>query len=143
MSDTDVDAYRKSLTKPIGEWMTELAALQKKLAPLDAEIKKLNDIKSPGPDDKKKLAALSKQRDALRAKIDTAHVELGRALVALPPAIKADDKDLIKLPPYVEKLIKDKGAIPLGDGVSIKPDVSFDVKKKKITKVGVTLIWRF
>ena len=42
-----------------------------------------------------------------------------------------------------EQIKKIKGGLPLGGGVSLKPDVDIDITKLKIKKVGVILEWEF
>jgi len=138
MSDLDVEAYKKGVVKAVDRYETKLEKIGKELAPIDADLAKLEAIDQPGPDDKKKIADLRKQRDALRDKADTAGVELRLDLMLIEPPAKADPKELVKLPDWMEKLIKAKG-IPLGKGVSIRPDIDFDFKAKKLKRVGIVI----
>ncbi|MDE2006516.1 MAG: hypothetical protein KGI51_08120, partial [Rhodospirillales bacterium] len=138
MSDLDVEAYKKGVVKAVDRYAAKLEKIGKDLAPIDADLAKLEAIKSPGPDDKKKITDLSKQRDALREKADNAGLELKLDLMLIEPPANADPKELIKLPDWMEKIIKAKG-IPLGKGVSIAPDISFDFKAKKLKRIGIVI----
>ena len=48
----------------------------------------------------------------------------------------------MKLPPYLEKVIK-KGGLPLGPNVTLKPKIKFDFKKKELKEAGLKLEWKF
>lgn len=142
MSDTTAEDFKKCAVKGVNDWASDITKLQKKLSPIDDDLKKLEANKSPSPDEKKKIKDLHKQQDALRAEIHDAGTELGKCLIAIPPVAQADPKQLLKLPPFIDGLIKDKG-IRLGPDVVLKPDISFDFKKKKIKEFGLTLTWKF
>lgn len=138
MSDIAVENYKKSVTRITDRWNTKNEKIGKELAPLLAELAKLNDIKSPGPDEKTKIAELEKKRDELEKQAETAKEEMRIDLMLIEPPVNADQKELVKLPGWLESIIKAKG-IPLGKAVSIAPDVKYDFKKNKLTHVGVTI----
>jgi hypothetical protein len=139
MGDIAVENYKKSVAKIFDKYGQKIGSIGKQLAPVEVELQKLEKIKTPSPDDKKKIAELTKKREALHKEADTAGLELKVELmiIQLPPT--ADEKELIKLPDWMKEIIKKKG-IPLGK-VSIAPDVSFDFKAKKLKYVGITIRW--
>ena len=140
MSDIAVENYKKSVVKLFDIWGKEVERIGKELAAVDAALDKLEAIKTPGPDDRKKIQELTKKRAACRKRIDdaTASLRLNLIVIALPP--KADEKELVKLPAWMKEIIKKKG-IPLGKNVSIAPDIGFDFKAKKLKSFGVTIRW--
>jgi hypothetical protein len=140
MSDIQVENYKKSVTKAVDRWREKLAKLAKKLEPIDLELDKLEAIKEPSADDKKRIAELLKARDQIRKDVNTAGMELRLDVMLLEIPAKADEKELLKLPAWLKEIIKAKG-IPLGDGVSIAPDVSFDFKAMKLKYLGIIIKW--
>ncbi len=140
MSDIQVENYKKSVIKALDRWKEKLAKVAKKLEPIDQELEKLQAIKQPSDDDKKKIADLQKARAQIRKEVDTADMELRLDVMLLELPEKADEKELVKLPGWLKEIIKAKG-IPLGNGVSIAPDVEFDFKAKKLKKLGITIKW--
>ena len=109
-------------------------------APIDDELEKLEALKTPGPDDAKRIDELKKKREACHKKMDAASMELrvNLMLIEVPPT--ADEKELVKLPAWLKEIIKQKG-IPLGGGIVIAPDVEFDFKARKLKKFGITIKW--
>lgn len=57
-----------------------------------------------------------------------------------PP--KKPDPKLLQLPNWMNTVIKEKG-IPLGGGVTVKPDLDIDFKKMKLKSGGITLQFKF
>ena len=74
--------------------------------------------------------------------MDKAALELKLDLMLLEVDPKADQKELIKLPPWIKEIVK-KGGIPVTENVTITPDVDFDLKSKKLKKFGITFKWEF
>jgi len=139
MSDIAVENYKKSVAKIFDRYGQKIERIGKQLAPIEGELEKLQKVKTPSPDEKKKIAELTKKRDALHKEADTAGLELKIELMVIQLPPQADEKELIKLPAWMQEIIKKKG-IPLGK-VSIAPDVSIDFKAKKLKYVGITIRW--
>lgn len=140
MSDIQVENYKKSVTKAVERWRDKLAKFAKKLEPINSELDKLEALKEPSPADQKKIAELQKAREQIRKDINTAGMELRLDVMLLEIPAKAEEKELLKLPGWLKEIIKAKG-IPLGNGVSIAPDVSFDFKAMKLKSLGITIKW--
>ena len=142
MSDINVENYKKSLTKILDTWGKDMEGLAKQLAPITDELAKLDANKTPGPDDAKRSADLQKQRDAIRKRMDTVALELKVNLMLIDVPPQADEKELVKVPAWLKEIIKKKG-IPLSKNVTLVPDVSIDVKAKKLKSFSLTLKWEF
>jgi hypothetical protein len=134
--------YKKSVDKITDNWAKKVEKLAKDLAPINDELAKLEAIKEPSPDDKKRIDELTKKREEIRKKIDTAGAELRLDLMLIEVPQEADEKELVKLPGWFKDIVKKKG-IPLGKNVTLVPDLSIDFKKKKVKSAGITLKWEF
>ena len=139
MGDIAVENYQKSVTKILDIWAKEAERIGKELAAVNAELDKLEALQNPTPDDKKKIEALKKKREACYKRMDEASMELRVNLMGIEIPPKADEDELKKLPAWLKEIIKKKG-IPLGK-VVITPDVEFDFKSKKLKKLGITIKW--
>jgi len=140
MSDIQVENYKKGVAKAVERWSEKMEKSAKKLEPIDKELAKLEAIKEPSPDDKKKIGELQKSREQIRKDIEKAGTELRLDVMLLEVPAKADEKELVKLPAWLKEIIKAKG-IPLGGGVSIAPEVTFDFKAKKLKYLGIKIKW--
>ena len=113
------------MARYLDDWDKEAERIGKELAPVEAELEKLEALASPGPDDNKRMDELKKKREACRKRMNEASMELRTNLMLIEPLVKADEKELVKLPAWLKEIIKKKG-IPLGDNIVITPDVEFD-----------------
>jgi hypothetical protein len=144
MSDIATENFKTSVGKAVDHWKATLDGIAKKLAKNGEEIAKLEAIKSPTPDDKKRLANCLATRAKLRQEVEAANLALLTTIRALmknpPPLTKDNQKDLAVLPGWAAKLIKDKGVQVL-KGVTIVPTVDLDFKAKKINSLGIKITW--
>ncbi len=140
MGDIRVENYKKSVSKAFERWEKKIQDCAKKLAPITAELDKLEAIKDPDQDDKKRIEELRKQRDAVAKGVDKASMELRVDLMLLEVPAEAPEKELVKLPDWMKGIIK-QGGIPLGKGVTLVPDVSFDFKAMKLKSFGIGVKW--
>jgi hypothetical protein len=140
MGDIRIENYKKAVTKAFDRWEKKIEDCAKKLAPITAELDKLEASKTPSDDEKKRIAELKKQREAVAKGVDKASMELRRDRMLLEPPSEAPEKELLKLPDWMKGIIK-QGGIPLGKGVTLVPDVSFDFKAKKLKSFGITVKW--
>ena len=138
--DIRIENYKKSVCKILDIWGKEAEKVSKELAPIQAELDKLQDANSGLPADKKRIDELKKKRDDLRAKMDAAENSLRVNLIAIQPAPDAPEKELVKVPDWMKDIIKRKG-LALGKNVSIAPDIKFDFKSKKLKSIGITIKW--
>ena len=142
MGDLYVDSYKKSVSNILDYWNKKLADYAKQLDPIDDQIDDLSQNKSPSDDDKKKLADLKKKRDDIRKQIDNATASLNVNLKVIEVDQRAKKEEVMKLPDWMENIIKQKG-VPLGKDVTVVPDVNIDFKTFKLTKCVVVLKWKF
>ena len=142
MGDLYVESYKKSVSNILDYWNKKLADYAKQLDPIDDQIDDLSQNKSPSDDDKKKLADLKKKRDDIRKQIDNASASLNVNLKVIEVDQRAKKEEVMKLPDWMEKIIKDKG-VPLGNDVTVVPDVDIDFKTFKLTKCVIVLKWKF
>lgn len=144
MSDIALDNFKKNLTAAFERWKSKLDALAKKLGENAAEIAKLEAIKTPTDADKKRLEACKATRVKLRQEAENANSSLKTDLIVLsatlPEKNKANERDLINLPDWAKKLIKDKGVQAL-KGVAIAPTLEFDFREKKLKSFGIKITW--
>jgi len=119
MADIEVENYKKSVIRAVERWVGKLKDIQKKR-------EKLEDPDKGSP-----------EIDKL---IEKANMELRADLILLDPPEKgkADEKELLKLPAWMKEIIKAKG-IPVAKGISIVPNVDFDLKTMKLKSFGVTV----
>jgi hypothetical protein len=141
MSDSiALDNYKKRIIRYVDDWSAEAVQVAKELAPLMAEIEKLEANKSPQPADKHRLAELKVKCSALHKRMAGATENLRLNLIVNLDVPAADEKELVKIPGWLKGIIKAKG-IPLGKGVSIAPSVDIDLKAKKLKSFGITIKW--
>jgi hypothetical protein len=140
--DIKAENFKKSVEKLTDVWSKQVAPLAKQLAAVNDDLGPLEKVKEPGPDEKKRIAELRKKRDGLREQIDEATLAFNTSLRALDDPVTADEKEVVKLPAWIKEVIKRKG-IALGKQVTLVPDASFDVKKKRLKSGGITLKWDF
>lgn len=144
MGDIKLDNFKTNFGKVVDRWKAALDGIAKKLAKVDDEIKKLEANKAPTPEDKKRLEACKATREKLRKEVDGANANLNADLVVLsatlPDKTKDNEKDLISLPDWAKKLIKDKGVQVL-KGVTIAPTLDIDFKAKKLKSFGIKITW--
>jgi len=145
-----VEDYKKAVLPHIQNWGKQNEPLGKQLSDLNKQIGELEKNKTPTPDQKKKLEDLKKQRQDVSAKITKALFSFQQNLdkVPLPPPPltgtppQKPDPKLLQLPDWMNKIVKEKG-IPLGGGVTVKPNLDIDFKKRKLKSGGLTLEFKF
>ena len=147
MADPATANYAKQVQRITDHWNKEIAKHQRAIDKAEKELGKLGekppfDLKKLAKDsDKKKKSAVGCILDARKA-IERATKSLELNLKLIEPSPEIPERELLKLPPYIEKLIK-KGGLPLGKNVTLKPKVKFDFKKKKLKEAGLKLEWKF
>ena len=135
--DNKLENYKKNVIKIIDIWADEVEKVSKELTPLEAELKNL-DEKDPG--NKQRIDELKKKCAELHKRLENANASLRFNFIAIDIPPKADEKELIKIPPWAKDIIKRKG-LPLGKDVSIAPTIDFDFKAKKLKSFGLKITW--
>jgi hypothetical protein len=147
-----IDDYKKALTPHVDNWGKQNAPLGKQLQDLSKQIDDLEKIKSPSPDQVKKLKELKDKRKAISAKIVQLATNLSNDLLKVPtspgidlklPPPKPLQQNLLQVPGWLDKIVKQKG-IPLGDDVTVAPsNISVDLKHMKLKSAGITIKFKF
>jgi len=143
MSDIATDKYKDAVGRAADRW-SKVEGPAKQLVKVDDEINKLEATKPASDNDKKKLGDAKKAYLALRKQIETANDELRVDLMLLEPPkqTSANERELVKVPDFIKEIIKAKG-VPLGKGVSITPNIKFDLKALKLKEASLTITCRF
>ena len=122
MADRKIEDYKKSITKCVDKWNSEHA----KVAGQVAEIVKQID-------------ALKKQVSAVCGKAAEAVNDLGVAIMNVKVPDDGDEKELAKVPAWLEQLIKSKCASNK-QFISVDASAEFSGKPKALV---VTASWYF
>jgi hypothetical protein len=140
MSDPEMQSFEKACQKVMDAWLKDVGKLNLDLTKLNEELAELEGAKGDG--DKDKLKDLKLQQADLMKIVEKKSDDLGRKLLTVPVPEKAPVDLLKNLPDIVKKVVKAKG-IPLSDNLTLIPDLSVDLKNRKIKEAGVTLKWEF
>ena len=142
MADIRVENYKKSVEKAVARWWDKVDKLIKELGPIADELEELEDLDDPSDEDKKRIEELKKKRAAIVKGMEKAATELRIDLMLLDVPPDADQKELVKLPAWMQEIVKKKG-IPISKHVTLVPDASFDFKAKKLKSFSLGLKWEF
>ena len=136
--DYRVESYKNSVARIVEIWSAKLADLGRQLTPINEELRRLQEIQTPSPDDTRRIAELNRKREDIRNQVDQASLNLRVNLMLIEVPEKAPERELVSLPGWMKEIIKEKG-LPLGNGVSIAPDVDFDFKAKKLQSLSISV----
>ena len=143
MADIAVENYKKGVANALDRWAKKVKPVAEQIDKLNQALKALLKNKSPSPEEKKKIDDCKAARDKLQKKIENFDLELKTDLVLLdmPQKGKADEKEIIKLPKWIDEIVKKKG-ITVGT-VTVAPDIDIDFKAGKLKKVGLKIEFNF
>ena len=135
-----MQSFEKACQRAMDSWLKDVGKLNLDLTKLNEELAELEDAKGDGDEAKLKDLKL-KQADLMKI-VEKKSDDLGSKLLTVPVPQKAPEDLLKNLPDMVKKIVKAKG-IPLRDNLTLIPDLSVDLKKRKIKEAGITLKWEF
>jgi hypothetical protein len=143
MADIAVENYKKGVANALDRWAKKVKPVAEQIDKLNQALKALLKNKSPSPEEKKKIDDCKAARDKLQKKIENFDLELKTDLMLLdmPQKGKADEKEIIKLPKWIDEIVKKKG-ITVGT-VTVAPDIDIDFKAGKLKKVGLKIEFNF
>ena len=143
MADIAVENYKKGVANALDRWAKKVKPVAEQIDKLNQALKALLKNKSPSPEEKKKIDDCKAARDKLQKKIENFDLELKADLMLLdmPQKGKADEKEIIKLPKWIDEIVKKKG-ITVGT-VTVAPDIDIDFKAGKLKKVGLMIEFNF
>jgi hypothetical protein len=136
--DLKVENYKRTVEKLVSNWAAAEIALSSKLVPVLQELEQKRKIASPSDADKARIGELIKQRDSIRDKMDEESANLRLELIIVEVQPGAPDNELVQLPGWMTGIIKAKG-VPVGHGVTLVPEASFDFKKLKLKSFSAGL----
>lgn len=144
----DMTRYQRSLATIYERWAAKVAEPLKKIEKINDELAKLEaeEKKRPLTDEeeelrKKCLAARKKYKDEVaKADLEKKFDEM----LSEPPPANATKSDYEKLSKELEKVVNTiKKGLPVGAGLTIRPDIDVDIRKLKVKKIGLILEWKF
>jgi hypothetical protein len=145
MASIEVENYKKSYEKIMDRWAEKVKKPLKEIEDISPEIAELvKKGNNRSEDEEKRYKQLVAQRKRCQEAVDKANMEMRLDLSLIEPPSKPSKDDYKELKGWIEgKIKKIKSGLPLGGGVSLKPDVDIDITKLKIKKVGLILEWQF
>jgi hypothetical protein len=147
MGAVNLKQYQDNLNRVLSRWSARVGECRVKIAKINKQIDTLEkQLECATPEGEKKFAAEIEQwrkaREKVYQEIMAADLSCRTELMLLPPLepmTKSNEKEYIKLPAFIEKLIAEEG-VPLGKlGLVMKPDIDFDFKKGKLEKFAIEL----
>lgn len=146
MAALNVEQYKKQVGNAIDRWSRKIADCADMIAKLNKEITRLEEvIECATPEGEKKYKAqleeLKKARQKVAKQVESANLSLKVDLMLIEPPekTKSNEKEFLKLPGFIAKLVEDEGVALGKTGVILKPDIDFDFKAGKLEKFGIEL----
>jgi hypothetical protein len=136
--DYRVISYQNTINGLVSQWAAAEITLAGKLVPVVKELEEKQSISSPTDADKARIDELTRQRNDLSAQMDAESNNLRVELLLVEVQPGAPDNEMIQLPDWLTGIIKSKG-IPVGHGITLVPDASFDLKARKLKSVSLGL----
>jgi hypothetical protein len=136
--DYRIVSYQNTMNSLVSRWAAAEITLEGKLFPVLQEIEGKQAISNPTDADKARLTELIRQRDDLRAQMDAASDNLRIEMILVEVEPGAPEREMIQLPGWLTGIIKSKG-IPVGHGITLVPDASFDLKARKLNSLSLCL----
>jgi DNA-binding protein H-NS len=146
MAALNVEQYKKQIAGAVTRWSRKIADHADMIEKINKQIARLAEqLECATKEGEKKFQAeideYKKARQKVVKQIEAADISLRVELMMIEPPekTKSNEKEFLKLPGFIGKLVEDEG-IALGKtGVILKPDVEFDFKKGKLDKFGIEL----
>jgi hypothetical protein len=136
--DLRVVRYQNTVSALVSKWAAAEITLEGKLVPVLAEIEKKQAISNPTDADKARISELIKERNDLRAQMESESNDLRLEMIEVEVEPGAPERDLVQIPEWLTGIIKAKG-VPVGHGITLVPDASFDIKARKLKSLSLGL----
>jgi hypothetical protein len=136
--DLRVIRYQNTVEGLVSRWAAAEITLEGKLVPVLQELEQKRAISSPSDADKARIAELTRQRDDLTRQMESESNNLRVEMIVVEVEPGAPETDMIQIPGWLTRIIKSKG-IPVGHGITLVPDASFDVKARKLKSLSLGL----
>lgn len=136
--DIRIINYQNTVSRMVSEWAAAEISLADKLIPVLKELEEKKAISNPTDADKARIDELTRQRNDLSSQMESEsnNLRVEMTLVEVEPG--APEREMIQLPEWLTGIIKAKG-IPVGHGITLVPDASFDVKARKLKSLSLGL----
>lgn len=130
--------YQNTVNRLVSEWAAAEISLAGKLVPVLQELETKRAIPNPTDADKARIDQLVRQRDDLRTQMENESNNLRVEMILVEVEPGAPEREMIQLPDWLTGIIKSKG-IPVGHGITLVPDASFDIKARKLKSLSLGL----
>jgi hypothetical protein len=140
--DIRIINYQNTVDRLVSEWAAAEITLEGKLVPVLKELEEKQAISDPTDADKARIDELIRQRNDLSAQMEAESNNLRIEMILVEVEPGAPENEMIQLPDWVTGIIKSKG-IPVGHGITLVPDASFDLKARKLKSfsLGLRFAW--
>jgi hypothetical protein len=144
MSDIATKNLEKTVKTLLDRWAGKIKKPLQDIRKIDEELTKLEAKKELTPAEQKLRDRCIQARKALVKKVDKATSELKLELRLVTPPPEMSKSEFEKVKKKIQGMLKtiEKG-LQVTDTIRLKPDMDFDLKKRKFKKFGVILEWRF
>lgn len=145
--DIRTENYEKAVKRAIERWAGKLEDPLGKIEKINTELDRLKEKEKSGPltaDEQSLREKCLATREKLMKQVEKAGLELKLDLMLLEPPPAGKKSDFDKLSDRISEFIKKlKKGLPLGGGMSLRPDIEFDFKKGTLKKAMVIFEWKF
>jgi hypothetical protein len=140
--DYRIVSYQNTVNSLVSRWAAAVITLDGKLMPVLQELEQKQALSTPTDEDKARITELIRQRDDLRRQIDGESDKLRVEMMLVEVGPGAPEREMLQLPSWLVGIIKAKG-IPVGHGITLVPDASFDISARKLKSVslGIRFSW--
>jgi hypothetical protein len=136
--DYRVISYQNTVNSLVSRWAAAEITLEGKLVPVLKEIEQNQAISNPTDADKARIGELIRQRDDLTTQMENESNNLRVEMLLAEVEPGAPENEMMQLPDWLTGIIKSKG-IPVGHGITLVPDASFDLKARKLKSLSLGL----
>jgi hypothetical protein len=136
--DYRVISYQNTVNSLVSRWAAAEITLEGKLVPVLKEIEQKQAVSNPTDADKARIGELIRQRDDLTTQMENESNNLRVEMLLVEVEPGAPENELMQLPDWLTGIIKSKG-IPVGHGITLVPDASFDLKARKLKSLSLGL----
>jgi len=136
--DYRIVSYQNTVNSLVNRWASAEIALEAKLVPILQELEQKAMISSPTDADKARISELTRQRNDLRAQMEAESENLRTSMILVEVDPGAPEREMVQLPDWMKGIIQSKG-VPVGHGITLIPDASFDAKSRRLQSLSIGL----
>ena len=138
--DYRVESYKRTVAALVEKFGAKIAAIGRDLPMISREIEQLQAKSPRSADDERRLSELKARRETIREQMaqEADNLRVSLLLVDPPTSSQVPEAELVPLPGFVKEIIRDKG-LPIGHGIAIRPDVSYNFKAGKLESASIII----